>query len=908
MNQKFTYQWLVPSFDALVEQFAVSPLSFTENEALKSSHWNHGEDARLREDARFRPTPWGRWILASHLLANDTLYRLLRDADRSELILTDALTDLQQVLGKPLMFCRQDPRFVYEHEVIRLAATELSNRPKLESPVEFEKYLTHLPLHTLAAVAASEPAGEWGPRAQEEMVETLGWIRVRLPGHRLNDRMFVAQIKGHSMNNGQNGMTDGAYAVFQLWPQGTRQGKSVLVRGAFTDPETGAYALKKYIGDVRDAEGLHHAIHLVSLNPDKERYPDIVLRPEQDSQLTVVAEWIAQLAPADYGREPKPLKRQGRRDLTSPESHEKIADRLKNATRKFFEGSFKEHEVFKAGEESKTAWTARFICLDAAAGALHIEAGPLVGLPSFAKKLRVASGAKQWDALASNFRTKTWRIAFPPSTEPYHWSAPGFEDVLAEEFTIMGLDGLSATSVSIFRVDAAGTGLALTGRTLTPGQSYRLLVPPSLSLIRLPEPAVFPLGEGWRLWELALPDAPDVPLCTILESMQLGMGKSEPCMTWVIVPPALYRQAPSGESYPCFTVGQAPILHIRGMQQVSEDEVAVFLSGPGQLQTIPLPRGDTWTIELPDLEQGNYMVEVLFESTGVEPSRLPFAIDDTAVRSVNASVTAVVEGVSYDIHQLGSVVARGEFAWLEGMDVPIELTGPPLWPVSVTWKSGKVRRLKLAALRENGCLDIEQVQTLTEELRSICKVANLIVGCRELGRLTLQLDRKTVFDDLVASLKHLVLDQGQTAETLAGQFSLLRSVWLDPLLRLMNYDTGEIDPSYLVDAPPGTTALNLFETSRTPEGDVQKELRRVLILTGSTSNLQDMTNGSPRAYAEALCWKCGVVEALISDGLRWSLHKRGIKLRSPIWDMRKLSNDEATFDMDAFLSSCAVGV
>ncbi len=58
------------SFDDVVARYGGADTSFTETEALRASHWEMGEDARLREDHRFRQTPWGRWMLAENLLAN----------------------------------------------------------------------------------------------------------------------------------------------------------------------------------------------------------------------------------------------------------------------------------------------------------------------------------------------------------------------------------------------------------------------------------------------------------------------------------------------------------------------------------------------------------------------------------------------------------------------------------------------------------------------------------------------------------------------------------------------------------------------------------------------------------------------------------------------------------------------
>ena len=93
----------------------------------------------------------------------------------------------------------------------------------------------------------------------------------------------------------------------------------MLVRGSFTDPETGSYAVKKYVGDVRDVEGRHQRITLVSLNPDKTRYPDIELEVAHEDDITVVARVVQPLSSDEYARHPKPPRRPGRRNLTDPD-------------------------------------------------------------------------------------------------------------------------------------------------------------------------------------------------------------------------------------------------------------------------------------------------------------------------------------------------------------------------------------------------------------------------------------------------------------------------------------------------------------------------------------------------------------------------------------------------------------
>ena len=90
------------SFDVLLTRAEASRLSFDEEELLRDTHWDLGQDARLREDVRFRPTPWGRWIPARIYLANDALFAQLRREPRGTPDLKRALADLERVRGSVL--------------------------------------------------------------------------------------------------------------------------------------------------------------------------------------------------------------------------------------------------------------------------------------------------------------------------------------------------------------------------------------------------------------------------------------------------------------------------------------------------------------------------------------------------------------------------------------------------------------------------------------------------------------------------------------------------------------------------------------------------------------------------------------------------------------------------------------
>jgi SOS-response transcriptional repressor LexA len=103
--------------------------------------------------------------------------------------------------------------------------------------------------------------------------------------------MFVAQVSGTSM---EPEIPDGAYCLFGPAPEGTRQGRTVLVwLEGETDPEHGGhYTIKRYESEkVSDLGGefRHTRITLKPLNPDFE---PIVLTPESEGQVRVLAELV----------------------------------------------------------------------------------------------------------------------------------------------------------------------------------------------------------------------------------------------------------------------------------------------------------------------------------------------------------------------------------------------------------------------------------------------------------------------------------------------------------------------------------------------------------------------------------------------------------------------------------------
>lgn len=166
----------------------------------------------------------------------------------------------------------------------------LSGRPALvlvepkSEEVASAAFVTHLPVYSLAAAA-----GYFG---EGRAVELEGWVEAPASVGKLDERMFVAQIVGHSM---EPLLDDGDYAIFRAKPVGTRQGKIVLAMGPIEDPEIGgSYTVKKYFSEkVEDDSGewRHSRVRLVPANTE---YDEIVVEGESD-EVSVVAEYVGKL-------------------------------------------------------------------------------------------------------------------------------------------------------------------------------------------------------------------------------------------------------------------------------------------------------------------------------------------------------------------------------------------------------------------------------------------------------------------------------------------------------------------------------------------------------------------------------------------------------------------------------------
>ena len=885
----------IAAFDLVVERFSAVNVSFSEQEALQENFWGQGEDARLREDYRFRQTPGGRWIVAGNLYANDELRKLFNRKHRSSLPFEAALAELGTVGERNWVFCRADKRFILQDNELRLSEQELTDSLLAEDALEMEKFVSHLPIRNLKAVAASEPEGEWGPTAQEEMGDVLGWVRVAMPGVVLNDRMFVARIKGHSMDDGRHGIVDGSYSLFELWPAGSRQGKIILVRGSFHDPETGNYSVKKYSADQRDAEGRHARISLVSLNPDKGKYPDIELDPEDDQAVVVIAQHIESLSGRQYGREPKPAKRKrsGRRNL----SPDYVKKRLQKRAEHIF-GELEEKNI--SGERERGA--SQLVCLDFESGGLHIETRPLKWLPNFVKKLAIQVGGKeQGMVLGSNLKNLTWRQMVPASRDEYSFTAPDFEDDVSDDLQSLALSGLSYDSGTVFKVDAAGIGRKLQRNELSPGRAYRILIPPVLRLDTVEVGECHSFLNGWQLWDITLPHEIIESVRLQLADLELKPGKVSPQIQWAVVPPVDYQQTVRGRTVPCFHVHQPPVIKITGETHLP-GELTLFVRAGSHFTSLQLSEGQEWLVQMDDLPVGPVLIQLLHKKTSVAPVTLPFFVAKSGRRPIPAQIC--LQAADCEIIVGTEPIAIESYDLNEVTEDTLQITGPPLWPVHTFWQENVTREVERTYLSKAGGLDTTSSLARTNQKRMNFTPGNWVFDFAELGRVVIEHGGNPDPDELLVLFNRLLQGKEQSLNDLVGQYQLLKQVWFEPLFPLMGLSCQEVSEEELHAAPGGTTALVLYRTVRQNNGHIEKEKYSILVLVSARELITQKGTGSTWEYADYLCKQYGVPFSIVSNGIHWMQHGAGKKMKDRVYALLDIIEQEHGDEFENFLSAC----
>jgi DUF2075 family protein len=156
-----------------------------------------------------------------------------------------------------------------------------------------------VPIYDLKAAAGrfsgTQESGAASQDEEQHHPEDFEWAE--LPEEfRPRRGLFLARVIGESMNRR---IPDGAWCLFRLEPQGSREGKVVLAQlHDVSDPETGGrYTVKVYHSEKRIGPDGHWRHSQIVLRPDSDRegFEPIVLDRSKADQLTLVAELAAVL-------------------------------------------------------------------------------------------------------------------------------------------------------------------------------------------------------------------------------------------------------------------------------------------------------------------------------------------------------------------------------------------------------------------------------------------------------------------------------------------------------------------------------------------------------------------------------------------------------------------------------------
>jgi hypothetical protein len=889
-------------FDELVVKLSDEPVASSEKSLLDKAFWSQGVTLRLREDSRFEQSPWGNWLVVddSAELINDRLYGQFLEGEFLHATIIDCLEAAEKDLEGKARFCPADPRFKRSGDELRLNPSLLSREPHFTDDPGAGRYVTHLPFYALKVIAASEPAGEWGARAEDhdfkvdDAVPPDSWIRVELAGMSLNKTMFVSRLQGESMDDGRRGLSDGALVVFGYWPKGSRQDSLVVVRGAFNDPEMGSFAFKEYHADARDEQGEHHQITLRSLNSDKQRYPDIHLKPDQDDDLVVVAEYLRVLGERDYVRAVKPEVPADERDIQGEDELVKRQKRLSSIHDKVFQTGVIEGKEDVNVNLSGLEW----ICLSAEQGGAALSISPLPFLPRFIKKLELRYGEETAILLASNHRNHPRLKSVSPGEQVYSLLPPVEfeEDFDSGEFDSWVMEGMDVTQVHWFRVDASGVGRKVSGNSWSEGSTYRALAVSSL-LTAAPAGLISPLSDGWSMVEVELTDEPPKWLSTLMGKMNATQKTCR--LSWVDQSPVSWRATISGDELAVFNREAPPVISIQLEPKFEADikpGALVILHNGERAEKLILKDRCEWRLQLADLQVGSYVLQVVPADKKIQPAYMPFVISNESLLTLPPArfnlqaYRADNEQVDHEdlLQPLDWTLQDGQLMFCDEVTVLL----PPWWPLRIQLHTSVYQFYSATAADEFGCLNLVEALAKLAPHMEYLAAASITLDAGELGTIQLTHSRKLIPESMHAVTCDLWNDFKQRKDQLLTEPELLFQGWVVPLFREWRGRLELMPDEQLLQQDK---AKRLYQWVNCEWEDSKVQAHSVpLLLIGKDCDVE--REDSLRVACERYLQGAGKRRMLVTDGLRFAEIRRNTRLKLRWFEMDAMVVDQDLFE------------
>jgi len=247
----------------------------------------------------------------------------------------------------------------------------------------------------------------------------------------------------------------------------------------------------------------------------------------------------------------------------------------------------------------------------------------------------------------------------------------------------------------------------------------------------------------------------------------------------------------------------------------------------------------------------------------VKTETMVFEVTDDAVEHVAAAWTAVTHS------ELSS----------------LEVTAPPGWPVTLHWKVLHEETLVTVYADEDGTVPFDGVHALIEDRARRTRIADLAVDLGELGRHLIAHEGRASVQEVRETLTALWQQRSGLVQSRIGAWLQLLPVWFEPVLTLFGYRLEALDEGAVAtteaEAAYGLAAWKLTVDERTVES-ITRTPTRVLVLTTDF----DAVLREGRAWIDNACAAASVREAIITDGTRWTTHrKRDRQLKQREWNL-----------------------
>lgn len=574
------------------------------------------------------------------------------------------------------------------------------------------------------------------------------------------------------------------------------------------------------------------------------------------------------------------------RDIKSPEAVGNILGRQTDAIAAFFAPN---QTAESTAVENTHAWTAHFELGES----LCVVAGPWKGLPGFVKKLDLVSGDHRQNVLAGNLRNGRTRIEVPPSADEVRFFGGEYDEEIGADLAALRLPGFTTVRATAFRVDVNGEGKLLTGAVLSPGRTYRILVPPEFEARELAGDAIKNLPGGWTCFEYALPN----PMTPDIEEKLLRLGLATARTTldvdFVGVAAREYREGRSSERYACFASTDAPVIAIRGVETHEPGQFALFLAGPSGQTRFDLPAAKDFLVKIGPLPEGRYALDVLSSDMTREPERILFEVDDRAGMKrgwprAQASLTLESERMVLD----GEIRRPVNLGNLDETHLRMEV--PPLFPIGVRWEGEKSRRLSPLVADGYGVVPLADLFAQLEDERTFAWFGDLILDCAEFGRIVLHHHSPVQSWQLWTKASALYAERARVAKTMMDP-SLVFKSWIEPLCRLFRY---RLEPKQIIIDPATESPLRqilTFVLETVGRGEHGMVLEKVGMLVVCPRGTDFITPGPDDVHVmgERLARAEGVARVMFTDGLSWLQHERGRSFQRPAVNIVALFEDES---------------